>query len=228
MPKARSQAGDHRLTSTNRGTTSYEADPGSTIWPVVELIEAATRTGATDTAKTAYDRLSEMTAASNTNWARGIQARSFALVAPDGEAEAHYNESIVCLGRTGCEPTWPGSIRFTGMASPWPSAQRLAVCAPPTACLRRWAWMPSQSERGVNRSWPARMSAESLPLTRGAELTAQETQIARLARDGLSNPEIRNGSSSASTPSNTTCARPSRNSVSLRGPGLRFCRGLMN
>ena len=26
--------------------------------------------------------------------------------------------------------------------------------------------------------------------TRGAELTAQETQIARLARDGLSNPEI--------------------------------------
>jgi DNA-binding NarL/FixJ family response regulator len=46
-----------------------------------------------------------------------------------------------------------------------------------------------------------------------SELTAQETQIARLARDGLSNPEIGRGCSSAPASSSTTWARSSPSSA---------------
>jgi DNA-binding NarL/FixJ family response regulator len=46
-----------------------------------------------------------------------------------------------------------------------------------------------------------------------SELTAQETQIARLARDGLSNPEIGPGCSPAPAPSSTTRARSSPSSA---------------
>jgi hypothetical protein len=46
------------------------------------------------------------------------------------------------------------------------------------------------------------------------ELTAQEAQIARLARDGLSNPEIGARCSSARAPSSTTWARYSPSSRS--------------
>ncbi len=50
--------------------------------------------------------------------------------------------------------------------------------------------MPSRSERGVSCSAAGENVRKVATATRGAELTAQETQIARLARDGLSNPEI--------------------------------------
>ena len=49
-----------------------------------------------------------------------------------------------------------------------------------------------------------------------AELTAQEAVIARLARDGLSNPEIGTGCSSVPVRSSTTCTRFSPSSPSAR------------
>jgi len=48
---------------------------------------------------------------------------------------------------------------------------------------------------------------------RDDELTAQEALIGRMARDGLSNPEIGTRLSSARTPSTTTCARSSPSSA---------------
>jgi hypothetical protein len=47
------------------------------------------------------------------------------------------------------------------------------------------------------------------------ELTAREVKVAQLARDGLSNPEIAAGRSSAPTPSSTTWARCSPSSTSV-------------
>jgi hypothetical protein len=52
------------------------------------------------------------------------------------------------------------------------------------------------------------------------QLTAREAQIARFARDGLSNPEIVADCSSAPAPSNTTCTRSSASSTSARAPNF--------
>ncbi|HJX19895.1 MAG TPA: hypothetical protein VJ454_02820, partial [Steroidobacteraceae bacterium] len=54
-------------------------------WGLVELIEAAARSGEPELAVDALGRLSQTTAASGTDWARGIEARSRALLS-DGEA----------------------------------------------------------------------------------------------------------------------------------------------
>src|SRR5262249_24037975 len=49
-------------------------------WGLVELIEAASRTEKIELASDALDRLAETTAASGTDWARGIENRSRALL----------------------------------------------------------------------------------------------------------------------------------------------------
>jgi DNA-binding CsgD family transcriptional regulator/tetratricopeptide (TPR) repeat protein len=182
---------DKALAAAERAT-AYEADPGSTIWAAVELIEAATRTGATDIAMAAYHRLSEMTAASNTNWARGIQARSLALVAPDGQAEAHYNESMARLGRTRIRTDL---ARVHLVYGEWLRRRRRPSDAREQLRTAHRMFeamgMDAFAERARRELLAAGENVRKVTTaTRGAELTAQETQIARLARDGLSNPEI--------------------------------------
>jgi hypothetical protein len=65
--------------------SSFDDDLGSLNWTIVELIEAASRTGMTEAAAWACDPLEEMTSASDTDWGLGIRARSRALLS-DGEA----------------------------------------------------------------------------------------------------------------------------------------------
>jgi DNA-binding CsgD family transcriptional regulator len=171
---------------------AYEADPGSTIWPAIELIEAAARTGATDIAMTAYVQLSEMTMASRTNWATGIQARSFALVAPDGEAEEHYRESISRLGRTRMRTDLARAHLVYGewlrrRRRPTDSREQLRTAHRMFEAMGMDAF--AERARGELRA-AGENARKATTATRGAALTAQETQVARLARDGLSNPEI--------------------------------------
>ena len=54
----------------------------------------------TETAASAYDRLEEMTSASDTDWGLGIRARSCALLSEGETAERLYRESIARLGKT--------------------------------------------------------------------------------------------------------------------------------
>lgn len=67
---------------------------------LVELIEAATRSGAPERAAPALQRLSQMTRASGTDWALGIEARARALVSGGQAADSRYREAIDRLGRT--------------------------------------------------------------------------------------------------------------------------------
>jgi hypothetical protein len=67
---------------------------------IIELIEAASRTGRMERAGKALDVLSESTRASGSSWALGVEARSRALLTEGEAAEAHYRESIYQL-----EPT---------------------------------------------------------------------------------------------------------------------------
>ena len=79
---------------------SYSDDFGSLLWPTVELIEAAARSGRTKTAADALDRFEEMTRASDTDWGLGVLARSRALLREGKAAERLYRESITRLERT--------------------------------------------------------------------------------------------------------------------------------
>ena len=69
-------------------------------WTMVELIEAATRSGQNDRAASALEVLSETTRASGTPWARGIEARSRALLAEGEAAETLYREALQYLRPT--------------------------------------------------------------------------------------------------------------------------------
>src|SRR5262249_20543191 len=80
--------------------SSFGDDLGSLLWTTVELIEAAARTGMTETATSAYGRLEDMTSASDTDWGVGIRARSRALLSEGEAAERLYREWITRLGGT--------------------------------------------------------------------------------------------------------------------------------
>ena len=65
-----------------------------------QAIESAARSGKPELAVDALGRLSQTTAASGTDWALGIEARSRALVTDGEAAEALYRQAIEALERT--------------------------------------------------------------------------------------------------------------------------------
>ena len=73
-----------------------DSQPGG----LVELIEAAARSGQAELAADGLGRLSQTTAASGTDWAVGIEARSQALLTEGEGAERFYREAIERLERT--------------------------------------------------------------------------------------------------------------------------------
>ncbi len=175
-----------------RRAAAYEADPGAMIWPLVELIEAAARTRATETATSAFLRLSEMTSASGTNWALGLQARSHALLSEGEEAEHHYRESIARLGRTRVRTDLARAHLLYGE---WLRRRRARTDAREQLRTAHSMFEAMGMEAFAER---ARRELQACGETvhkrttaaRHTELTAQEAQVARLARDGLTNPEI--------------------------------------
>jgi len=84
--------------------TEEAYSPLGTQLALPELIEAAARTGRADLAREALDRLSSMTTIEGSDWAKGLEARSRALVSEGQEAEHSYAEAVERLGRTPLRP----------------------------------------------------------------------------------------------------------------------------
>jgi DNA-binding CsgD family transcriptional regulator len=178
--------------SAARRATEYLPDLGSLMWPSVELIEAAVRTENHAAAVDAYDRLAEVTTASGTDWALGLQARSQALLADDDVAEAFYRESIERLGRTRLRVDlarahllygeWLRRERRHNQAR---EQLRTAHALFGSMGLTAFTERAARELRAAGGAARKRVDAD-----RYDDLTAQEAQIARMARDGLSNPEI--------------------------------------
>ncbi|HWN60978.1 MAG TPA: LuxR C-terminal-related transcriptional regulator, partial [Streptosporangiaceae bacterium] len=161
-------------------------------WALVELIEAATRGGAPERVAPALQRLSQMTRASGTDWALGIEARARALVSGDDEAaDSRYRQAIDYLGRT---PLRVELGRAQLVYGEWLRRQRRIREA--REQLRRayllftGVGMEAFAERA--RAELRATGAQALKRTTGTPdlLTAQETLIARLASQGASNPQI--------------------------------------
>jgi DNA-binding CsgD family transcriptional regulator len=170
----------------------YADDLGSLIWPTVELIEASTRCGMTEAAAGGYDWLKEMTRASETDWGAGIRARSAALLADGDTAERLYRESIARLGKTRLRVDLARAHLLYGE---WLRRERRRLDAREQLRAAHSMLEAMGVAAFAERAWhelraTGATEARRTPPARHDELTAQEAQIARLARDGLSNPEI--------------------------------------
>ena len=91
----------------------------------------------------------------------------------------------------GSAPSWPARICCTGSGCAGSAGvpRRAISCARPTRCWTRWA-SEAFAERARRELQATGETARKRTVETTVELTAQEAQVARLARDGLSNPQI--------------------------------------
>jgi DNA-binding CsgD family transcriptional regulator/tetratricopeptide (TPR) repeat protein len=166
-------------------------DPGFFGWALVELVEAGVRSDSRDAASDAFGQLDERTSASGTDWALGVRARSAALLSNGTAAEAFFREAIERLGRSRIKVHLARAHLVYGE---WLRRENRRVdarehlrAAHDTFVHMGAAGFAERARRELRATGvTARKRAEA---TRGV-LTPQEAQVARLARDGLSNPEI--------------------------------------
>ena len=156
-----------------------------------ELIEAATRSGNPEDAADALKRLSETTRAGGSDWGLGIEARSGALVSEGEVAERLYREAIDRLGRTRMRVELARAHLLYGESL---RRQRRRLDAREQLRTAHEMFTAMGIEAFADRAARELLATGETARKRTAEtagrLTAQEAQIARLARDGLSNPEI--------------------------------------
>jgi DNA-binding CsgD family transcriptional regulator len=160
-----------------------------------ELVEAAARTGNTQLAADALDRLAEVTQPSGTDWALGIEARCRALVTEGQAAEDLYREAIDRLGRTGLRPELARAhllygewLRRQGHRSRAREQLRTAHAMLDEMGMEAFAERAHRELLATGET--TRKGTAQAPAKASQELTAQEAQVAQLAHDGLSNPEI--------------------------------------
>lgn len=158
---------------------------------LVELIEAAARTGVPERGKDALARLSEATTATATDWGAGVHARSLALLSGDDDAEHHYRQAIERLARTQIRPQLARAHLVYGE---WLRRQNRRVEARDQlrAAYEMLAAMGVKAfaERARRELAATGETVRKRSVETRGDLTAQEIQVARLARDGLSNPDI--------------------------------------
>jgi DNA-binding CsgD family transcriptional regulator len=160
-------------------------------WVLVEQVEAAARIGRPDVATDALDRLAARAGVSGTEWALGVEARSRALISHDEEAELRYREAIERLGRSRAVAELARAHLVYGE---WLRRENRRVDAREQLRLAYDMFVRMGAHAFAERA--GRELATTGAAVRGrvkdasSELTAQEAQVARLARDGLTNPEI--------------------------------------
>jgi DNA-binding CsgD family transcriptional regulator len=166
-------------------------DMGLYAWSLVELIEAGVRCGATDASAAALDRLSARTRASGTEWALGIEAGSRALLSHRKEAERLYREAVARLERS------RGVVHATRarlLYGEWLRRENRRVDAREQLRIAYDRFSRIGAKGFADRAHGELLATGETVRKRGDdtrdELTPQERQIAWLARDGLSNPDI--------------------------------------
>jgi DNA-binding CsgD family transcriptional regulator len=164
---------------------------GPANWGMIELIEAAVRAGTPEVAADARARLSQRSRASGTDWALGLAARSEALFVDDHLAEALYLEAVDRLSRTRMAVDLARAHLLYGE---WLRRQRRRLDARNqlrTAYEYFSAFgMEAFAERTRVELEATGERARKRAVQTLSDLTPQESQIARLARDGFSNAEI--------------------------------------
>jgi DNA-binding CsgD family transcriptional regulator len=177
------------VAAAQRGTE--DDDQGYVGWSLVELVEAATRSGRSELAASALRRLEERTRAAGTDWAFGVLARSRALTSEGEVADALYREAIERLGRTRIRVELARACLLYGE-----SLRREGRRLDAREQLRTAHEMFSRfgAEAFAERARRELLATGETARRRTDDtrdlLTPQEAQIARMAGDGRTNPEI--------------------------------------
>jgi DNA-binding CsgD family transcriptional regulator len=161
-------------------------------WAYVELVEAAVRCGDRRRAQAALEQLVVRTQVAGTDWALGLEARTVALLTDDpSAAEQLHLESITRLSRTRARPDLARAHLLYGerlrrQKSRIKAREHLRVAYEMFEDME----MPSFSSRAQRELIATGQTARKRTDDTRADLTVQETQIARLAAQGLTNPQI--------------------------------------
>lgn len=155
-----------------------------------ELVEATARGDAQAVATEALRDL-EQGHADSTDWAHGVWARSAALLSAGDGAEALYREAIERFVACGM----PVHLSRTQLVyGEWLRREKRRVDAREQLRAAHGTFCGIGAEAFAERARRELLATGETARTRSDDtrglLTPQEAQIARLARDGLSNPEI--------------------------------------
>ncbi|HYB88728.1 MAG TPA: AAA family ATPase [Streptosporangiaceae bacterium] len=174
-----------------RQATSDPLNVWMCMWALPELVEAAARAGDAGLARDALARLADTTRPCGTDLALGIEARCRALLSGGAAAGHLYREAIGRLGRT---PLRPELARAHLLYGEWLRRENRRADARAQLQTAHDMLDAIGMEAFAGRARRELIAAGGKARRRSAEtrgqLTPQEEQIARLARDGRTNPEI--------------------------------------
>jgi DNA-binding CsgD family transcriptional regulator len=173
-----------------RQACEYE-DLGFFGWSLAELVEAGARSGARDEASAALRQLAERTSAAGSDWAFGIQARSRALLSGGAAADALYREAIDRLGRSRIAVHLARAHLVYGE---WlRREQRRAEAREHLRVAHEMFGRFGAAAFAERARWELQATGETVrkrTMDTRDVLTMQEAQVARLAAEGHTNPEI--------------------------------------
>ena len=177
--------------SAARQAAGNPLDPWSALWALPELVEAAARLGDAELARDALDRLAVMTQPTGNDPALGIEARCRALLSDGADADDLYREAIDRLGLTRLRPELARAHLLYGE---WlrregrrvEAREQLRTAHELLAAIGMGAF----AERARRELIATGEKVRKRGVETRDQLTPQEEQIARLASDGCTNPEI--------------------------------------
>jgi DNA-binding CsgD family transcriptional regulator len=160
-------------------------------WGLVELIEAAVRSGSPELADEALQRLSDKARASGTDWALGLEARSRAMLSDGEAAETLYLQAIERLQRTRVRVDLARAHLLYGE---WLRRERRRLDAREQLRIAHGMFtefgMEAFAERARVELHATGEHARQRTVETRDDLTPQEAQISRLAAEGATNQEI--------------------------------------
>jgi DNA-binding CsgD family transcriptional regulator len=161
------------------------------MWALPELVEAAARSGNTEIARNALERLAATTQPAGSDFGLGIEARSRALLSEGEAAERLYREAIERLGRTQLRPELARAHLVYGE---WLRRERRRADARTQLRTAHEQFTSIGMEAFAERARVELQATGERARKRTADmldqLTSQEAQIAGLAADGHTNREI--------------------------------------
>ena len=167
------------------------ADLGLFGWSLAELVEAGARGGAAGEASAALRQLSERTRPAGSQWALGIEARSRALLSDGPAAEALYREAVDRLGRgrVVVELARARLVYGEWLRREQRRAEALQYLRAAHGMFERFGAV-AFAERARGELQAAGETVRKRAAEPSGPLTPQEAQVARLAADGCTNPQI--------------------------------------
>ena len=174
-----------------REAAEHPHDPAPAYWGLSELVEAAVRSGRPELAADAFARLEVVTRAAGTDWALGVQARARAQLNDGDAAERLYREAIERLGSTRLRGELARAHLLYGE---WlrRAGRRVDAREQLRAAYQLLSGIGAVAfaERARRELLATGETVRRLTSETRVALTPQEAQIARLAAEGETNPEI--------------------------------------